>query len=118
MMVHESLRKVKLFGVFIQKDLVLNVIKMQKRDSFLAFSILHVLSHLILLYDVFFFLVLSRLLERGIEGEIIKTQDLPSLVISVSKNQKGFKLAWEFLKTNWGKFVKKCVESFYVLWCL
>ncbi|RXN04988.1 endoplasmic reticulum aminopeptidase 1-like protein [Labeo rohita] len=50
---------------------------------------------------------LQWLLERGIEGEIIKTQDLPSLVISVSKNQKGFKLAWEFLKTNWGKFVKK-----------
>uniref|UniRef100_A0A673MHE4 Aminopeptidase n=1 Tax=Sinocyclocheilus rhinocerous TaxID=307959 RepID=A0A673MHE4_9TELE len=43
---------------------------------------------------------LQWLLERTIEGEIIKTQDLPSLVISVSKNPKGFKLAWDFLKTS------------------
>lgn len=50
---------------------------------------------------------LQWLLERGIEGEIIKIQDLPSLIISVSKNPKGFKLAWDFLKTNWGKLVKK-----------
>uniref|UniRef100_A0A672M4J4 Aminopeptidase n=1 Tax=Sinocyclocheilus grahami TaxID=75366 RepID=A0A672M4J4_SINGR len=50
---------------------------------------------------------LQWLLERSIEGEIIKTQDVPSLVISVSKNPKGFKLAWDFLKTNWGKLVKK-----------
>uniref|UniRef100_A0A9J7YHC3 Aminopeptidase n=1 Tax=Cyprinus carpio carpio TaxID=630221 RepID=A0A9J7YHC3_CYPCA len=48
-----------------------------------------------------------KLLERSIEGELMKTQDLPSLVITVSKNPKGFKLAWDFLKTNWGKLVKK-----------
>ncbi len=41
-MAHESLRKVKLFGVFIRKDLLLKVIKMQKHDSFLTFSILRV----------------------------------------------------------------------------
>ncbi|XDV54806.1 hypothetical protein PO909_023016 [Leuciscus waleckii] len=50
---------------------------------------------------------LQWLLERSIEGEIMKTQDLPSLVVTVSKNPKGFKLAWEFMKTNWGKLVKK-----------
>uniref|UniRef100_A0A672LZE5 Aminopeptidase n=1 Tax=Sinocyclocheilus grahami TaxID=75366 RepID=A0A672LZE5_SINGR len=55
-----------------------------------------------------------KLLERSIEGEIIKTQDVPSLVISVSKNPKGFKLAWDFLKTNWGKLVKKCVANICV----
>lgn len=117
-MAHESLRKVKLFGVFIRKDLLLKVIKMQKHDSFPTFSILRVsnkdLESLNLLYDVFFFLVLSRLLERSIEGEIMKTQDLPSLIISVSQNPKGFKLAWDFLKTNWGKLVKKCVASFHI----
>uniref|UniRef100_A0A672M2K7 Aminopeptidase n=1 Tax=Sinocyclocheilus grahami TaxID=75366 RepID=A0A672M2K7_SINGR len=57
---------------------------------------------------------LQWLLERSIEGEIIKTQDVPSLVISVSKNPKGFKLAWDFLKTNWGKLVKKCVANICV----
>uniref|UniRef100_A0A671MLC8 Aminopeptidase n=1 Tax=Sinocyclocheilus anshuiensis TaxID=1608454 RepID=A0A671MLC8_9TELE len=46
--------------------------------------------------DVFCFLVLSRLLERSIEREIMKTQDVPSLVISVSKNPKGFKLVQSF----------------------
>lgn len=90
---------------------------MQKHDSFLTFSILRVsnkdLESLNLLYDVFFCLV-RRLLERSIEGEIIKSQDLPSLVISVSKNPKGFKLAWDFLKSNWRKLVKKCVASFHI----
>uniref|UniRef100_A0A671MJ53 Aminopeptidase n=1 Tax=Sinocyclocheilus anshuiensis TaxID=1608454 RepID=A0A671MJ53_9TELE len=37
-----------------------------------------------------------KLLERSIEREIMKTQDVPSLVISVSKNPKGFKLVQSF----------------------
>ncbi|TRY88142.1 hypothetical protein DNTS_029450 [Danionella cerebrum] len=50
---------------------------------------------------------LQWLLNRAIEGEIIKTQDLPSVLLSVSRNPRGFKLAWHFLKTNWEKLVKK-----------
>ncbi|XP_056592948.1 endoplasmic reticulum aminopeptidase 1 [Triplophysa dalaica] len=50
---------------------------------------------------------LEWLLEKSIDGQILKTQDLPSLLISVSKNRKGYKLAWRFLKANWGKLVKK-----------
>nr|XP_055063413.1 endoplasmic reticulum aminopeptidase 1 isoform X2 [Misgurnus anguillicaudatus] len=50
---------------------------------------------------------LQWLLDRSIDGNILKTHELPSLIISVSKNQKGYKLAWEFLKANWGKLVKK-----------
>uniref|UniRef100_A0A8C2HTU8 Aminopeptidase n=1 Tax=Cyprinus carpio TaxID=7962 RepID=A0A8C2HTU8_CYPCA len=49
----------------------------------------------------------ARTDEVWIHEALMKTQDLPSLVITVSKNPKGFKLAWDFLKTNWGKLVKK-----------
>lgn len=58
-------------------------------------------------------ILFSRLLEKSIDGQILKTQDLPSLLISVSKNRKGYKLAWRFLKANWGKLVKKYVQNFF-----
>lgn len=54
-----------------------------------------------LLYDEF------RLLEKSLEGEVLKTQDLPSLLITVSKNPKGYKLAWGFLRAHWYKLVSK-----------
>ncbi|XP_072514582.1 endoplasmic reticulum aminopeptidase 1 [Salminus brasiliensis] len=50
---------------------------------------------------------LEWLMEKGLEGEIVKTHELPSLVISVSKNPKAYKLAWDFLRSNWQKLVKK-----------
>lgn len=51
----------------------------------------------------------SRLMERCLEGDILKTHELPSLVISISKNPKAYKLAWEFLKSNWQNLIKKWV---------
>ncbi|XP_017549208.2 endoplasmic reticulum aminopeptidase 1 [Pygocentrus nattereri] len=50
---------------------------------------------------------LKWLIERGLEGDILKTHELPSLVISVSKNPQAYKLAWDFLRTNWQKLVQK-----------
>lgn len=46
-------------------------------------------------------------MEKGLEGDILKTHELPSLVISVSKNPKGYRLAWDFLRSNWQKLIKK-----------
>lgn len=48
-----------------------------------------------------------RLMEKGLEGDVLKTHELPSLVISVSKNPNAYKLAWNFLRANWQKLVKK-----------
>ncbi|XP_042562600.1 endoplasmic reticulum aminopeptidase 1-like [Clupea harengus] len=50
---------------------------------------------------------LQWLLEKSLEGEVLKTQDLPSLLITVSKNPKGYKLAWGFLRAHWYKLVSK-----------
>uniref|UniRef100_A0A4W6ELN9 Aminopeptidase n=1 Tax=Lates calcarifer TaxID=8187 RepID=A0A4W6ELN9_LATCA len=40
-------------------------------------------------------------------GEVMKTQDLPGVVVSVSKNPHGYKLAWDFLRANWHTLIKK-----------
>uniref|UniRef100_A0A671KCM9 Aminopeptidase n=1 Tax=Sinocyclocheilus anshuiensis TaxID=1608454 RepID=A0A671KCM9_9TELE len=40
-------------------------------------------------------------------GEVMKTQDLPYVVTSVSKNPKAYKHAWDFLKANWDALIKK-----------
>ncbi|GCB79454.1 hypothetical protein scyTo_0018753, partial [Scyliorhinus torazame] len=50
---------------------------------------------------------LQWLMDQGLKGDIVKTQDLPSIVISVSKNPTGYHLAWEFLMKNWDKLIEK-----------
>ncbi|XP_038258642.1 endoplasmic reticulum aminopeptidase 2-like isoform X2 [Dermochelys coriacea] len=50
---------------------------------------------------------LTRLLELAMEGHIIKTQDLSSVIYSVSTNPIGQHLAWKFVKKNWSKLLEK-----------
>uniref|UniRef100_A0A8C5M616 Aminopeptidase n=1 Tax=Leptobrachium leishanense TaxID=445787 RepID=A0A8C5M616_9ANUR len=50
---------------------------------------------------------LQWLMEEGMKGEQIKTQDLPHIVSYISRNPHGNMLAWEFLKNNWDGFIKK-----------
>ncbi|TRY65921.1 hypothetical protein DNTS_026618 [Danionella cerebrum] len=49
----------------------------------------------------------SMIMEQSLVGEMVKTQDLPYIVSSVSKNPKAYKHAWEFLQTNWDSLIKK-----------
>ncbi|KAH0628103.1 hypothetical protein JD844_008826 [Phrynosoma platyrhinos] len=50
---------------------------------------------------------LQWLMEQGLQGDIIKTQNLPYIVESVGRNPVGYQLAWKFLKNNWQTLVKK-----------
>ncbi|KAL6114743.1 erap1 [Pungitius sinensis] len=50
---------------------------------------------------------LKWMMEQSLHGEVMKTQDLPGVVISVSKNPRGYKLAWDFLRANWHTLIKK-----------
>ncbi|TNN44636.1 Endoplasmic reticulum aminopeptidase 1 [Liparis tanakae] len=50
---------------------------------------------------------LKWMMEQSLHGELMKTQDLPGVVISVSKNPRGYKLAWDFLRANWPTLIKK-----------
>ncbi|KAI4877168.1 hypothetical protein NFI96_020663 [Prochilodus magdalenae] len=50
---------------------------------------------------------LKWMMEQSLEGSVMKTQDLPYVVTSVSRNPKGHKHAWDFLRTNWHSLVKK-----------
>jgi len=65
---------------------------------------------LFLFLDSFTFYFFSRrMMEQSLHGELMKTQDLPGVVISVSKNPRGYKLAWDFLRANWPTLIKKSV---------
>ncbi|CAL8335416.1 unnamed protein product [Gadus morhua 'NCC'] len=63
---------------------------------------------------------LSRLLEMALEGEVIRNQDLSTLVYLVARNPHGQQLAWAFFKKNWGFLVQKfqlssfCIRSLIV----
>ncbi|GAB0206174.1 endoplasmic reticulum aminopeptidase 1 [Grus japonensis] len=50
---------------------------------------------------------LQWLMDQGLRGDIIRTQDLPSITIHVARNPSGYHLAWKFLKENWEKLVEK-----------
>ncbi|XP_036454951.1 endoplasmic reticulum aminopeptidase 1-like [Colossoma macropomum] len=50
---------------------------------------------------------LKWMMEQSLEGSLMKTQDLPYVVTSVSSNPKGYKHAWDFLRANWHSLVKK-----------
>lgn len=56
--------------------------------------------------------VYCRLLELGLEGKVIRSQDLSSLVLMIAKNPQGTHLAWNFVKKNWDTLVQKCVQHF------
>uniref|UniRef100_A0A8C2YWC0 Aminopeptidase n=1 Tax=Cyclopterus lumpus TaxID=8103 RepID=A0A8C2YWC0_CYCLU len=49
----------------------------------------------------------DKMMEQSLHGEVMKTQDLPGVVVSVSKNPRGYKLAWDFLRANWPTLIKK-----------
>ncbi|NXX54251.1 ERAP1 aminopeptidase, partial [Scopus umbretta] len=50
---------------------------------------------------------LQWLMDQGLRGDIIRTQDLPHIIVFVAKNPSGYHLAWTFLKENWEKVVEK-----------
>ncbi|KAJ8775678.1 hypothetical protein J1605_016226 [Eschrichtius robustus] len=49
----------------------------------------------------------SQLIELGMEGKVIKTQDLAALLHAIARNPKGQQLAWNFVKENWIHLLKK-----------
>ncbi|KAM7391261.1 hypothetical protein PAMP_021961 [Pampus punctatissimus] len=50
---------------------------------------------------------LKWMMEQSLNGEVMKTQDLPDVVVAVSKNPHGYKLGWDFLRANWHTLIKK-----------
>lgn len=50
---------------------------------------------------------LHRLLELGLKGEVIRSQDLSSLILMVARNSNGHHIAWNYVKHNWNTLVHK-----------
>ncbi|NWI18909.1 ERAP1 aminopeptidase, partial [Crypturellus soui] len=50
---------------------------------------------------------LQWLMDQGLRGDIIKTQDLPHIIGFVARNPSGYHLAWTFLKNKWEELVEK-----------
>lgn len=48
-----------------------------------------------------------RIMDQSLFGDVVKTQDLPHIIVYVAKNPSGYHLAWTFLKENWNKLVQK-----------
>ena len=49
------------------------------------------------------------------EGKVIKTQDLATLLFTTARNPKGQQLAWNFVKENWTHLLKKLVFVYILI---
>ncbi|XP_012515833.1 PREDICTED: endoplasmic reticulum aminopeptidase 2-like [Propithecus coquereli] len=49
----------------------------------------------------------EKSIELGMEGKVIKTQDLAVLLQAIARNPKGQQLAWSFVRENWTHFLQK-----------
>ncbi|XP_072288736.1 endoplasmic reticulum aminopeptidase 1b [Eucyclogobius newberryi] len=47
------------------------------------------------------------MLKQSLNGAVMKTQDLPDVLVSIGRNPRGYKLAWDFLRANWHTLIKK-----------
>lgn len=50
---------------------------------------------------------LRKLIELGMDGKVIKTQELPTLLYMIARNPEGQQLAWNFVRENWTQLLKK-----------
>ncbi|XP_037009732.2 endoplasmic reticulum aminopeptidase 1 [Artibeus jamaicensis] len=50
---------------------------------------------------------LQWLLDQSFQGDVIKTQEFPSILRAIGRNPVGYPLAWQFLRENWNKLVQK-----------
>ncbi|KAM9858781.1 endoplasmic reticulum aminopeptidase 2 [Aulostomus maculatus] len=50
---------------------------------------------------------LQRLLDLGLEGKVIRSQDLSGLILTMARNPHGHHLAWNFVKKHWNTLVQK-----------
>uniref|UniRef100_A0A7N6F647 Aminopeptidase n=1 Tax=Anabas testudineus TaxID=64144 RepID=A0A7N6F647_ANATE len=58
---------------------------------------------------------LQRLLELGLEGKVIRLQDLSSLILMVARNPQGYHLAWDFVKENWDSLLGSfCIRNIII----
>lgn len=46
-------------------------------------------------------------MDESLKGDLVKTQELPHMVVMVSSNRIGHMLAWQFLKKNWDELTQK-----------
>ncbi|XP_043919852.1 leucyl-cystinyl aminopeptidase [Protopterus annectens] len=47
------------------------------------------------------------LMQAGLDGDLVKMQDLPQVLVAVSENLVGHLHAWNFVKENWESLTKK-----------
>ncbi|XP_033947072.1 endoplasmic reticulum aminopeptidase 1b [Pseudochaenichthys georgianus] len=50
---------------------------------------------------------LKWMMEHSLSNVVMKTQDLPDVMVSVSRNPRGYNMAWDFLRANWHILIKK-----------
>ncbi|KAM6471288.1 leucyl-cystinyl aminopeptidase [Liasis olivaceus] len=55
------------------------------------------------------------LMQTGLQGVVIRSQDLPTVIKTISQKLPGHLLAWDFVKENWDQLIKKFHRGSYTI---
>uniref|UniRef100_A0A0F7Z9B0 Leucyl-cystinyl aminopeptidase-like n=1 Tax=Crotalus adamanteus TaxID=8729 RepID=A0A0F7Z9B0_CROAD len=55
------------------------------------------------------------LMKTSLQGVVIRSQDLPTVIKTISQNLPGHLLAWDFVKENWDQLIKKFHRGSYTI---
>ncbi|XP_063151469.1 leucyl-cystinyl aminopeptidase [Candoia aspera] len=55
------------------------------------------------------------LMQASLQGVVIRSQDLPTVIKTISQNLPGHLLAWDFVKESWDQLIKKFHRGSYTI---
>uniref|UniRef100_A0A8C7ZNW5 Aminopeptidase n=1 Tax=Oryzias sinensis TaxID=183150 RepID=A0A8C7ZNW5_9TELE len=58
---------------------------------------------------------LSRILNEGLKGDVIQTQELPLIINTVSRGFAGYLFAWDFVQVNWDRLIEKFLVGSFAI---
>uniref|UniRef100_A0A8C7ZPN2 Leucyl/cystinyl aminopeptidase n=1 Tax=Oryzias sinensis TaxID=183150 RepID=A0A8C7ZPN2_9TELE len=59
--------------------------------------------------------LLAKILNEGLKGDVIQTQELPLIINTVSRGFAGYLFAWDFVQVNWDRLIEKFLVGSFAI---
>uniref|UniRef100_A0A8C8E1X1 Aminopeptidase n=1 Tax=Oryzias sinensis TaxID=183150 RepID=A0A8C8E1X1_9TELE len=57
----------------------------------------------------------TQILNEGLKGDVIQTQELPLIINTVSRGFAGYLFAWDFVQVNWDRLIEKFLVGSFAI---
>ncbi|KAF6729496.1 Leucyl-cystinyl aminopeptidase [Oryzias melastigma] len=59
--------------------------------------------------------LVAKILNEGLKGDVIQTQELPLIISTVSRGFTGYLFAWDFVQVNWDRLIEKFLVGSFAI---